>query len=334
MCDMDMNIKELENSLQLTGLSGIRCGRVKAEIKQPRWHSDKSPTQRLHFIILAPFKPNQYHYRFGFQHMREKNRPTLTLARGVSLISQHTKTLRASYLTSHPPGCQRWQWDNRVRLFFPWCSACGICASSLSFAGGRADPGSASRPDEQPTRRLTCLIHHPQSDFKRSKNFNQLWTRTNCILQLRSAASRNLPKVETETSQRVYVTTAVSEAVAPGQVCEVMADENIDSDVDTRDANQASVTINHVWRGQKVAMERSIRSVKSAWCMWDGWHGVWRNDFVLVFCQKTNNHPGLVQRVTGPRTPTWIRAEEIQIAAATSEPCSEVTARLPQPMTF
>lgn len=60
--------------------------------------------------------------------------------------------------------------------------------------------------------------------------------------------------------------TAVSEAVAPGQVCEVMADENIDSDVETRDANQASVTINHVWRGQKVAMDRSEASSRRGSC--------------------------------------------------------------------
>lgn len=43
--------------------------------------------------------------------------------------------------------------------------------------------------------------------------------------------------------------TAVSEAVTPGQVWELMLDENIDSE--TCDANQASVTINHVRRGPK-----------------------------------------------------------------------------------
>lgn len=34
--------------------------------------------------------------------------------------------------------------------------------------------------------------------------------------------------------------TVVSEAVAPGQVREVMVDENIDSEVETHDAKQAS----------------------------------------------------------------------------------------------
>lgn len=72
MCDIDTNIKELENSLQLTGLSGIRCGRVKAEIKQPRWRSDKTPTQQLYFIISAPFKPNQHHHRFDFSTCERK----------------------------------------------------------------------------------------------------------------------------------------------------------------------------------------------------------------------------------------------------------------------
>lgn len=173
MCDINMTIKELENNLQLTRLCGIRCGRVKAEIKQSHWCSDKTPTQQLHFIISAPFKLNQHHYRFGFQHMWEKNLPTLMLARGVSLISQHTKTRRDSYLRSHPPGCQG---DNEITgwgFFFPMMlSLWHLCEFAFICFGGRSDPGSASRPDEQPTRRLTCLIHHPQSDFKRSKNLN------------------------------------------------------------------------------------------------------------------------------------------------------------------
>lgn len=48
---------------------------------------------------------------------------------------------------------------------------------------------------------------------------------------------------------------ALSGAVAPGHGCAGTLDENIDSEVETREANQALVAINHVWRGQKVAVE-------------------------------------------------------------------------------
>lgn len=47
--------------------------------------------------------------------------------------------------------------------------------------------------------------------------------------------------------------TAVSEAVAPGQVWELALDEIID--LETRDANQASVSMNQVRRGKKGARE-------------------------------------------------------------------------------
>lgn len=47
--------------------------------------------------------------------------------------------------------------------------------------------------------------------------------------------------------------TAVPEAAAPGQVWELALDENID--LETLDANQASVSMNQVRRGQKGARE-------------------------------------------------------------------------------
>lgn len=53
--------------------------------------------------------------------------------------------------------------------------------------------------------------------------------------------------------------TVVSEAVAPGQVWELALDENID--LETRDANQASVSMNQVRRGQKGARERWIKAL-------------------------------------------------------------------------
>lgn len=71
---MDTIIRGLENGFQLTGLSGIRCGSVKVEMEQPRWRADKTLTQRLHFIIAAPFKVNQPHHRFWISaHARENS---------------------------------------------------------------------------------------------------------------------------------------------------------------------------------------------------------------------------------------------------------------------
>lgn len=81
---------------------------VPAEIKPSDWRSDKTPTQRLCFIISAPFKPNQHRYRFGFQHIGEKNLPTLTLARRSPDKPTHKDALRLlSEITSY-------NWSHRM----------------------------------------------------------------------------------------------------------------------------------------------------------------------------------------------------------------------------
>lgn len=256
MCDINMTIKELENNLQLTRLCGIRCGRVKAEIKQSRWCSDKTPTQQLHFIISAPFKLNQHHYRFGFQHMWEKNLPTLMLARGVSLISQHTKTRRDSYLRSHPPGCQG---DNEITgwgFFFPWCSACGICVSLLSFALA-VDQIQAQRQglmNSQPDVWHVWSITHSQTskDLKTWINYG--------LGQIASYSfAVQLPEIcprlkRTRRGRFTWWLRFLKQWLRARPVRSWLM--RISIQVETHDANQASVTINHVRCGHGVIPHR------------------------------------------------------------------------------